>query len=402
MNKKELAKIRKEFKLDSFKLRVRDIALVYVQKEKAEVFHQQYGSFSLLEAQQQELFLQNFKKILSGNIDEKLFELKFDRSIPNNAQDLLLEGVTCDPERWEEIVQEIVSRNFLDKQVYKEDMIFTFIRAEFYNAVKKKKNDNEEKSIRENFIFYSMNKTSQPKKALLFDYKSKEFKSNLVLDAMINLTSPLQGFMFPTIQQRGTVDVNHVLYSTNKKNCPDRYFVHKVLNCNSQIDTADNETTYFNQVLIKALEGKTNPKVISEVYYKLNKIVEEEVNAQEDGEIEPVMLDYKDISNILVASGVEKEPDEVKEILKQVVDDESFEFKAENLLTASDIMIDTNPVRISVNAQNLQKLHQIHHEGKLCLLIEIDKNAEINGLMIETETNTEDVKFEEETSLEPL
>ncbi|MEX3625434.1 DUF4317 family protein [Viridibacillus arvi] len=386
MNKKDIASVRKEFKSESFKLRIKDIFTVYVQKEKSEIFHKEYNYFSMLEAEQQVLYLQNFKKVLSGNLAEKLFEVKFNKSIKNNAQDILFEGVKCDSDRFQELMLELVKRN-IDEDQYNEDMIFTFIRAEYYMAVNKKKkgkDKEEEKSAKENFIFFSLNKTTSPKKALLFDYTRKEFKSNLVLDAMINLTTPIQGFMFPTIQQGATVDINRVLYSTGKKNLPDRYFISKVLNGDTEIETADNETIYFNEILIKALGGKTNPKVISNVFYRLNRIVESE-KEEESRDDEPVMLDYKDITNILISSGVTVESEDIKEIFKEVVADEKYEFKAENLLSQNRIDINSRPVKLSVDAQDLQKVRQILHNGKLCLMIEIDQNIEVNGLTIETE-----------------
>ncbi|WP_162985711.1 DUF4317 family protein [Virgibacillus halodenitrificans] len=382
MNKKEIASMRKEFKSDSYKLRIKDIYTVYVQKDSDEIYHAQYNPFSMLDLDQQELFLKNFKKVFSGNIDEKLFELKF---VPNNkatAQDHLIESIHCESDRWQELMINLIKSNFQDGRRYDEDVVFTFIRAEYYIATNKKE---EENTVKEPFIFCSMNKTTQPKKALLFDYVNKEYKSNLVLDAMINLTSPIQGFMFPTIQQGVNADVNHVLYSTGKKNLPDLFFVKSVLNCDTEIVTTDTEVALFNQVLINLLGGKTNPKVISNVYHKIESIVEIEHEAEEDNE--PVMLDYKDINHILVASGVEVEgTDTVKHALKEVVDNELYEFKAENLMKNKKITIETEPVKLSVEAQNLEKVRQVQHEGKLCLVIEIDKNVQVNGLTIETET----------------
>lgn len=48
-------------------------------KESSEIYHQQSQPFEMLDPDEQELFLTNFKKVLSGQIDEKLFELKFQK-----------------------------------------------------------------------------------------------------------------------------------------------------------------------------------------------------------------------------------------------------------------------------------------------------------------------------------
>lgn len=384
MNKKSIAAVRKEFKSDSFKLRPKEILTVYVKKESDEVFHQESTVFSLLETEQQDLFLQSFKKVLSGKLDEKLFELKFDSNVKDSTQQSLYAGLRCDAEEWQNKMLEIVSKMFNEEVKYKDDTVITFIRADYRIPLEKKKKgeeDEEERLVQEPFIFCSVNTTAQPKKALLFDYTNREFKSNLVLDAMINLTSPRQGFMFPVIQQDATVDVNHVLYSTGKKNLPDLHFTRDVLNCESDVTTAESDSFFFNEIINKALDGSTNPAVISNVYHTLEKIVAGEEEAEND---EPVMLDYRDIENILEASGVGKDKD-IKHIFKEVVDDEYYELKAENLLSNKPMTIETNHAQVSVAAQDLEKVRQVMHNGKLCLMIEIDQNAKVNGLLIETE-----------------
>jgi len=50
-------------------------------KESSDIYHQQSLPFELLEEEQKELFMDNFKKVLSGQLDEKLFELKFERDV---------------------------------------------------------------------------------------------------------------------------------------------------------------------------------------------------------------------------------------------------------------------------------------------------------------------------------
>ena len=60
-------------------LKIQEIFNVYVQKESGEIYHHVTQPFQLLEQETQELFLANFKKMLTGQLDAKLFELKFKR-----------------------------------------------------------------------------------------------------------------------------------------------------------------------------------------------------------------------------------------------------------------------------------------------------------------------------------
>ena len=79
MNAKDIALIRRHFKPGHDLLRVFDILHVYIMKESSEIYHYEAQPFALLEKDQQELFMGNFKKLLSGRMDEKLFELRLDR-----------------------------------------------------------------------------------------------------------------------------------------------------------------------------------------------------------------------------------------------------------------------------------------------------------------------------------
>ena len=62
MNKKDIAEIRKHFKLDTDLLTITTIYKVYIRQESSEIYHEESQPFSLLDREQQELFLNNFKK----------------------------------------------------------------------------------------------------------------------------------------------------------------------------------------------------------------------------------------------------------------------------------------------------------------------------------------------------
>src|SRR5690625_7718671 len=81
MNKKDIAVVRRQFKLDNELIDIETIFNVYVQKESGDIYHHVSQPFALLDKESQELFLVNFKKVLTGQLDSKLFELKFKRDI---------------------------------------------------------------------------------------------------------------------------------------------------------------------------------------------------------------------------------------------------------------------------------------------------------------------------------
>ena len=82
MNKKELANIRKEFKLDSGMMKIQEIYSVYLKKDNVQIdyepiIHSEFDYFDRMDMDKKELFLGNFKKVLTGAIDTKIFDLEF-------------------------------------------------------------------------------------------------------------------------------------------------------------------------------------------------------------------------------------------------------------------------------------------------------------------------------------
>ncbi len=295
MDKNDIANIRKQFKVDNDLLEIHDIFNVYIMKESSDIYHHQSVPFEMLEQEQKELFMDNFKKVLSGQLDEKLFELKFQRDAENNSQLILHQALLSnDTEEWKGQMLKLVEKMLKDKQ-YEMDIVVTFIRGEYMKPMKRQSEEAEESerdTVYSNpFILCSMNKTQDPKKELLFDYVEKEFKYNIVVDPIINLKAPISGFLFPSITD-SAADVNHVLYSAGKKNEPSYHFIEEVLNA-EEIMTAAQDKLVFEEI-VKNVAGDQaiNTSTLSNVYDEIHRVVEE--NEEED----VPKLDYKDVENV--------------------------------------------------------------------------------------------------------
>ncbi|WP_042353578.1 DUF4317 domain-containing protein [Bacillus rubiinfantis] len=384
MNKKDIANIRKEFKLDNYRMNIREIFNVYVKKESGEIYHQVSRPFQLLEQETQELFLANFKKVLTGHLDAKLFELKFSREVDYSTQTILFEGLQADSQVWQDHMLDVVGKIFAHK-MYEFDTVVTFIRGEYRKPTKKRDMESEEGGddavYANGFILCSLNKTDLPKKALQFDYIEKEFKSYHVVDPIINLDSPLSGFLFPTFSDHAA-DVNHILYCAGKVNQPDYTFIEKVLDC-EDIITAQEDKACFDLILKEVVGDEVDSKVISNVYEEIDKLVQE---SQESEETEPPTLDHRDIERILTVSGVENvEPAKVEHAFKSVVADEKHEFKAMNVVPKT-IKIETRVADITIDPKDLKYLKTITFNGKRCLLLEVDEDVVVEGFKLESET----------------
>jgi hypothetical protein len=365
-------------------MQIREILNVYVQKESGEIYHSVISPFEILDQESQELFLINFKKVLTGQLDAKLFELKFKRDAEDSTQIILFDGLqAATTDDWIDQMHQIVGKMFAHT-VYEFDTVVTFIRGEYNKATKKRDHESEEGGDDEvysnQFILCSLNKTDQPKRALVFDYVEREFRSNNAFDPIINLASPMSGFLFPAFNDNAA-DVNHILYCAGKANQPDETFMEEVLNC-EEIITALEEKDSFEIILNKVIGDKVESQVISKVYEEIDRVVQE---SKENEESDAPMLDSRDIERILTVSGVENvDTAKVEHAFKAILDDEKHELKASSLLPKT-IKIETKVANLSLSPTDLKHVKYIMFQGKRCLMLEIDEDVVVEGFTLESE-----------------
>src|SRR5690625_1620324 len=219
------------------------------QKETGEIYHHEMNTFNLLEKETQELFLNNFKKVLTGTVGAKLFTLKFKREtdIANTAQDTLYDGLeTDDLAEWQNKMLEIVEKIYTDK-VYEFDTVVTFIKGEYSIPVHKRSvesNEGGNDNVYFNeFILTSVNKTDQPETSFTLDHVEKAFKASHNIDPIINLEQPLTGFLFPAFHDYTSV-VNYVLYSLTKQNKADETSTSSIRECNVVMSSDENKDSF--------------------------------------------------------------------------------------------------------------------------------------------------------------
>ncbi|MCI2257172.1 DUF4317 domain-containing protein [Domibacillus sp. PGB-M46] len=379
MNKKDIAHIRKQFKADNDLLKIFDIFNVYIMKESSDVYHHQSQPFEMLDQDQQELFMNNFKKLLAGQLDEKLFELKFQREAEHNSQLILHQGLlSADVEGWKEQMLQIVGKMLALRQ-YEKDIVVTFIRGEYFKPMKRR-NQEAEESERDTvyshpFILCSINNTQEPKKELLFDYVEKEFKYHFVLDPIINLNTPLSGFLFPCFTDNAA-DVNHILYSAGKVHEPDHSFIEDVLN-GEETMTAKDDKIVFEEIIKDVTGDQLSTSTLSNVYEEINRMIEE--NEEE----EPPKLDSKDVERVLKMSGLKDiNSEKIESAYQKIIDDGKYEIKASSILpkyTSKSIKISTKAANISISPQDLGYVKQILFNGKRYLMIEVEEDTVIEG-----------------------
>ncbi|NQX60037.1 DUF4317 domain-containing protein [Paenibacillus qinlingensis] len=386
MIKKEIAHIRKHFRLDNEMLKIFDIFNVYIMKESNEIYHYERQPFALVDREKQELYMANFKKLLTGELDHKMYELKFQEEAEQPSQVLLHQAlVTGNAEEWQDLMLLMVEKMLVDTK-YEQDTVVTFVRGQYSRPTKSRNEDAMESEKNEMFanlfILCSVNSTEQQKKTLMFDFVEREFKYNVFVDPIVKLNTPEQGFFYPSVTDNYS-DVNRILYCSGRANEPNWHFIDQVLNAEKTV-TALEERAIFEDIVKEVAGDQLDAATIAQVYEEIHRVIES--NEEE----EPPRLDFKDVERMLSVSGVENVTSEkVERAFQNVIDDRNYEIKASSVLpkfTSKSIKIDTKVATITVSPQDLKYVRQVNYQGKRCILIEVDEDVMIEGFTLNTET----------------
>lgn len=392
MNKSDIADIRKRFKLDTDLLTITDMYNVYVRQESNEIYHEENRAFALLDREQQDLFMTNFRKVLGGKLGIKLFEVKFERQEDgqdDHAQKLLYEGLnTKGAEEWKDEMQHLALKMVQDA-LHEKDLVITFVRGNYFKKTKRHSEETEidgrDEVFTTPFILCSINQTDLPKRSLIFDFAGREFKPNPMMDPIINLTSPVGGFLFPCFTDNAA-DVNHVLYAAGKANKPDYRFIEQVLN-GEEVTTAADDKAVFEEIVSQVVGGEVDTKTLSNVYEAVYRLTE--VDEEEDEPEEAPVLDTQQVERVLKMSGLDYVNTEaVENAFQTVVDDTAYEMKAAHVVpsyTSKSIKIETKVATISVSPQDLRFVKQVHYDGKQCILIEVEEDTVVEGFKVISE-----------------
>ena len=186
----------------------------------------------------------NFKKLLIGELDQKMYELRFQEEAETPSQVLLHQGlVTGNPEEWQDLMLLLVEKMLVDTK-YEQDTVITFRSRTIFRPTKSRNEDAMESEKNEMFanpfILCSVNSTEQQQKTLMFDYVEREYKYNVFVDPIIKLNSPEQGFFYPSVTDNYS-DMNRILYCSGRAHEPNWQFIEQVLNAEKTVTALEEE-----------------------------------------------------------------------------------------------------------------------------------------------------------------
>lgn len=398
MNKKDLASFKRQLK-NGGNVIIDQICRFYIHSESKAIVHQESAYFAKLSETEQELYFQNFKKILTGGTDEKLFELPFKQEDGACGQSFLYRmlragkdgtagadgkaGTTEDD--LESYAAQMIEK-INETCSFEMDFVVNFIRCQFTAAPKKVSvKDNyyaggqeidQDGGYSMDFLLCSINRIQRAEAAVKFEFSRKQFSLSASLSELVDLKNPVEGFMFPTIAEGGA-DVNKVVYYSSRSNSRNLELIEQVLNADVSM-TAEDEKERFDRLVSTVVGEKAKPELIKSIYESIDTLI------QEEGLEEEPRVSLSFLEKTLSESGVDTT--RYQEIAREIVPDAS-EFKAANIIpkfSKKSLVINTDTVSISISPKHLDLLRTVIDErGRKCIQIEVEDDVEINGILLQ-------------------
>lgn len=388
MNKKDLSALRRQFKTDSHYLELKQVYTVYMKKDNQNVLYAEASTFDMKSEAEQEIYLSNFKKLLTGGFNSKLFELGFNRNAPEGeGQTIYRELLGTEREAFVDACNRVVSK-IQGHYNYDSDIVISFAGGKYNKPAGAKSRKGEEESFNGfddttygfKFVMCSVSKADDTKKGIYYSASTERFELNSALDKTVTFMAPMEGFMFPAFTDN-SADINKIVYYTGKANARNELFLENVLYCMPE-PTVKEEQEKLEE-LIRLVSGeKIKPEIMKNIYDAIGELV-----ASNEDPDETITLDSEELKDIFESSGIPN-MDGFDDAFCQAAD-EHFVFKAASLVPGGSrsIKITSGVTDISVNTEDLGAIKQvINAKGRKCLQIELEDDAEINGLALETET----------------
>lgn len=210
------------------------------------------------------------------------------------------------------------------------------------------------------------------KPGLSYDAESNEFH-NRIRDWVVNM--PETGFLFPSFNDRCT-DIHSTLYYSKNPEEPHEEFVDGILGCPLPLSAGGQKET-FQTIIEETLGDDCEYEVIKSIHENLTEMLEEHKEIPE-----PLMLDKKEVKNLLEKSGAPEEKLTDFDKLYDVAAGEDTALLVSNVASTRTFEVKTPDVVVKVNPERADLVNTMTLDGKRCLVIEINDHVEVNGINV--------------------
>ena len=334
----------------------------------------------MLREQENEKYMEIFRKVLSGQIGQNLSPVAF----PPENDDLLLRV------RNSALKDETVLREFFDR-------LIAGLRAEhpdmqsvedaqhadnwlilvLYDDMDVRQRDPNEEVDHENsdrafsYFLCAVCPVKQEKPVLRYVPSESLFRDR-VPEWLAG--APALGFLFP-LYEGGAADVNAMLFFTKEKKDAHEAFLKAAFNVEAVMPAAE-QTDSFQALLAQALGTECSLNVVQEMHEAVSELIEEQ---QKDKDAEPLMLSKQDVARVLSDAGVSEERTEAFRQGFDATFGANAALPAVNIVAPKQFKVDLPSVSIKVDPKQADLLETRVIDGRSYLLIPIEGDIAVNG-----------------------
>ena len=379
MHKKEVLELRKQYKPEECS--ITRICGCYVDGNK-EIIAQSKDAFLSLPDEEIFKYLTIFKQTLSGTIGKNLINMEFplEQEMPGGTQEFLLQ--LRDSKLQDDMLIEEFYQKIIDNYIYGENYYIILIHVAY--DIPGKATDGSEMFDASDevfdYILCSICPVHLSKEGLCYNPETNHIE-NRIRDWLIE--PPVKGFLFPAFNDRST-DIHSLLYFSKQAEDLQPEFIENALGCIFPMSAGSQKNT-FQSVIMNTLGNECEYDVIRNIHDNLNDIMFE---AKESPE--PPVLTKPELKRLLANSGVTNERMETFDANFDLIAGEKAEFLVPNIAETRKFSIQTPDVVIKVNPERSDLVETRVINGRQCLVIEMNDQVEVNGVLIRTVPVEED------------
>lgn len=373
MHKKEVLEIRKQYKPEECS--ITRICGCYVDGNK-EIVAQSKDAFLSLPDEEIFKYLTIFKQTLSGTIGKNLINMEFplEQEMPGGTQEFLLQ--LRDSKLQDDMLIDEFYQKIIENYMYGENYYIILIHVAY--DIPGKSTDGSEMFDASDevyeYILCSICPVHLSKEGLCYNPETNHIE-NRIRDWLIE--PPVKGFLFPAFNDRST-DIHSLLYFSKQAEDLQPEFIENALGCIFPMSAGSQKNT-FQSVVMNTLGNECEYDVIRNIHDNLNDIMEE---AKESPE--PPVLTKPELKRLLENSGVTSERMETFDANFDLIAGEKAEFLVPNIAETRKFSIQTPDVVIKVNPERSDLVETRIINGRQCLVIEMNDQVEVNGVLIRT------------------
>jgi len=377
MNKKETLEIRKQFTNEN--CAITRICGCYVDADK-QIRTELKEAFLSLPEEEIFKYYEIFRKTLSGTVGKNLLNMEFplDQEMPDGTQAWLLKLLgsrLTDDTLLEEFYEKII-RSY----AYGENYYIILIHAA-YDIPRRAEDGTELFDASDDtyeYLLCSICPVKLSKAGLCYNAERNSIEDRN-RDWLVQ--APEAGFLFPAFNDRNT-DLHNMLYYTKNPEALQPALMEEFFGCQTPLSAKGQKET-FQELLTEALGESCDYETVVNIHENLNELIEEKKDLPD-----PPTLTKPEVKSLLLQSGVSEKTMEHFEEQFDITAGEKTEFLATNLTSTKAMEVRTPDVIIKVSPDKAALLETRIIDGRSYLLVQIDDQVEVNGVIIRPVADT--------------